>query len=378
MSYRDAGENYFQTSDSIASSERKQAKSRNKYGRPIKLSSKILASHVDPYDHRAVYVAEAAGVIRRVVLSTGERTQVTRATAPLTSIALSPKGNQLFTGCWDKNIYCTDFDTGKERRFTGHADFVKCLLTSSINGSTVLISGSADSTIIVWDLQTGQQRYKLKGHAGAIQDLQIDPLSWPTDRRDPLESFVVFSAGSDRVIRQWQIGLHAGFELPTSIDKPILAHETSVWKIYFDSSGDLWTASADKTAKHLVRNRGWEPDSIFTHPDYVKDLVVSETLGLAVTACRDEEVRVWDIASGKLLCTYTGHFEEVTSLLLLRSNVVSTSIDGTIRQWSLERNDMQRFAEELEQDRRDQPQAHSSVATTAEEDAELEALMEDD
>lgn len=230
--------------------------------------------------------------------------------------------------------------------------------------------------IIVWDLQTGQQRYKLKGHAKSIQDLQIDPLSWPTDRRDPLESFVVFSASSDREIRQWQIGLDNGFELQTSIEEPILAHETSVWKIYFDSSGDLWTASADKTAKHLVRSNGWQADTVFTHPDYVKDLVVSETLGLAVTACRDEDVRVWDIASGKLLCTYTGHFEEVTSLLLLSRTVVSTSIDGTIRQWSLERGEMQRFTQELQQEQ--QSQQGADVSTTAEEDAELEALMDED
>lgn len=69
MAYRDAGENYFQTDESIATSERKQIKSQNRHGQPIKLPSKILAAHVDPYDHRAIYVAEAAGAIKRVVLS---------------------------------------------------------------------------------------------------------------------------------------------------------------------------------------------------------------------------------------------------------------------------------------------------------------------
>lgn len=69
MAYKDAGENYFQTSDSIASSQRKQKKSQNQHGRPIQLSSKILATHVDPYDHGTVYIAEAAGTIRRVALS---------------------------------------------------------------------------------------------------------------------------------------------------------------------------------------------------------------------------------------------------------------------------------------------------------------------
>ena len=37
-------------------------------------------------------------------------------------------------------------------------------------------------------------------------------------------------------------------------------------------------------------------------------------LGWLFTACRDEEVRVWDLGTGELVCTYSGHFEEVTGL----------------------------------------------------------------
>jgi hypothetical protein len=59
---------FFQTSESLVSGQRKAAKAKNKLGRPIKLSSKLLAVTPDPFDERAVYVAEAAGEIRRVVL----------------------------------------------------------------------------------------------------------------------------------------------------------------------------------------------------------------------------------------------------------------------------------------------------------------------
>lgn len=59
---------FFQTSESLVSVQRKAAKAKNKLGRPIKLSSKLLAVTADPFDERAVYVAEAAGEVRRVVL----------------------------------------------------------------------------------------------------------------------------------------------------------------------------------------------------------------------------------------------------------------------------------------------------------------------
>ena len=59
---------FFQTSESLVAEQRKASKAQNKLGRPIKLSSKLLAVTADPFDTRAVYVAEAAGEVRRVVL----------------------------------------------------------------------------------------------------------------------------------------------------------------------------------------------------------------------------------------------------------------------------------------------------------------------
>lgn len=202
------------------------------------------------------------------------------------------------------------------------------------------------------------------------------------------DSFVLFTASSDREIRRWRIGLDSAYELPESIDTPILAHETSVYKLRFDADGDLWTASADKTARHLVRSRGWEVDTTLTHPDFVRDVAVSEKAGLVVTACRDEEVRVWDASSGDLVCTYSGHFEEVTGLALVEDGrkVVSVSIDGTVRKWSLERKEMVRYLEfkreeenvgAIEEDQTIQNGMSGSILT-AEEEAELAELMEED
>ena len=52
----------------MATSERKAAKSKNKNGDPIKLGSKILAIEADVENDGVVYVAEAAGLIRKIVI----------------------------------------------------------------------------------------------------------------------------------------------------------------------------------------------------------------------------------------------------------------------------------------------------------------------
>ena len=319
-------------------------------------------------------------------MQTGEKISVDKATAPLTSLAFSPNGQRMFSGCWDKNIYSTDFETGQSQTFSGHGDFVKCLLTTTISGRPILLSGSADASIIVWDLNTGVQLHKLKGHVKAVLDLAIDPLSLPADypTRQQADDFVLFSASSDREIRRWHISLARAGELQESVEAPLRPHETSVWALRFDSDGDLWTASADKTAKHLVRSRGWEADAVLQHSDFVGDVLPFEDLGLVVTACRDEEVRVWDVVSGNCVCVYEGHFEEVTGLARVgRSSVVSVSIDSTVRRWSLERGDMIKFVEERERAARGEDddgglgERRAQPDLTAEEEDELAELMDD-
>jgi WD40 repeat protein len=398
----DAG-HFFQTSDSLATTERKAAKAKNKHGNPIRLPSKILAAIPDPQSDHAVYVAEAAGEVKRVVLEVCKRTshtyyQLTHANgedqtdkvqkvftqgiAPLTCITISNDTSQIFAGSWDKNIYRVDISTKQTigRPLQGHTDFVKCLLATCINGKPILLSGGADATIIVWDIETGKQLYKLKGHTKSLQDLALDPLSIPEGGGVPTDSFVLFSASSDREIRRWHIGADKAFELPESLDQPVLAHETSVYKLCFDSDGDLWTASADKTAKHLVRSREWEADTTLVHPDFVRDVVVNEQLGMVITACRDEEVRVWDASSGDLLCTYSGHFEEATGLVLLGHSVVSVSIDGTVRRWGLRRQDMMHYEEEVKKEMNGEVEDGAKKGErmlTAEEEAELAELMDD-
>lgn len=299
-------------------------------------------------------------------------------TAPLTSVAVSSKSDAVFAGCWDKAIWSWTISAGKPRRkYQGHADFVKAVLVFSLDGKEVLVSGSADATIIVWDVATGEKLHTLKGHSRGILALAVDTEEYKPGN----ESAVVFSAGSDREIRRWRIGLSAAAEIQDA-PSPIIVHETNVDAIHFDSDGDLWTASADRTAKCLSRGRNWEEDSRFDHPDYVRDVAIDEDGGWVITACRDEEVRVWERGSGKLHHVFSGHFEEVTGLLLLPGQkLVSVSIDSTVRQWSLKAGDLAKAINEAEDERlgkeKEKEPENKEGMMTAEEEAELAALMED-
>lgn len=266
--------------------------------------------------------------------------------------------------------------TGKlAKRFQGHSDFVKAVLPVSLQDKEVLVSASADASIIVWDAATGNKLHTLKGHTRGILALALDVADYEPHK----ESIIVFSAGSDREIRRWNISVASASEVEPS---PIIAHETSIDSVRFDSDGDLWTASADKTAKCLSRGRAWSEDSAFEHPDFVRDVAVDEDGGWVVTACRDEEIRVWEKGSGKLHHTFSGHFEEVTGLVLLPGQkLISVSIDGTVRQWSLKVQELAKAIKEAEEEqlgkaKEKEPETKEGLMT-AEEEAELAELMED-
>ena len=311
-------------------------------------------------------------------------------TAPVTSIAISPSGKILFAGCWDKSIWSWSLSSRQTLlRYRGHTDFVKCLITLKLKNTEVIFSGAADASIIVWNVQTAERLHVLKGHARGILDLALDPDSYDHNDipADGIQEAVVFSAGSDREIRQWRVSLEKAEQVDP--ENPLLVHETSVYALRFDDDGDLWTASADGTAKCLSRFRKFQPEATIQHDDYVRAVALEEVGGYVVTAGRSEDVKVWDRGSGNLIKTYDGHYEEISGLVMLQQRCVSVGIDGTVRLWDLTpatlghaRDQSQRRSEKLETSdefsniRQQDESEHGGL--TAEEERELDELMHED
>lgn len=311
--------------------------------------------------------------------------------APVTCVAVGGSGNQtIFAGSWDKDIWSWDATSkAPGRRYSGHSDFVKAVVTAMLGGKNLLISGGADKKIMVWDTETGSRLHVLQDQTVsmmAIQDLVVDPVESGPDE------IILVSASSDPHIRRWRIRLNSFEQLKETVpDEPgaarhaILEHDTTVYKVVFDSEGeevDLWTSSGDGTAKCLSRIKGFATDDSFQHGDHVR--AVSVTDQWIITAGRDEDVKVWNRLSGKLYCTLEGHYDEVTDLVALDGGrrVVSVSIDGTVRTWLLSQTELDKIIKEKEDKakgvEKETPAEPAKGLMTAEEEAELAELMGDD
>lgn len=316
--------------------------------------------------------------------------------APVTCVAVGgPQDKTVFAGSWDKSIWSWDISSRSPgRKYTGHSDFVKAIICAKLGGKDVLISGGSDKKIIVWDINSGARLHTLQDPGIsmlAVQGLVIDPV-----QSTPDELYLV-SASSDPHIRRWRIRLDSweqvvegSPEAHGSEKRTILVHETGVYKLVFDHDGeevDLWTSSADGSAKCLSRLKNFSSEDSFDHGDHVRTVAVSDQW--VITAGRDEDLKFWDRSTGKLSYSLEGHYDEVMDLVILKSpnrrqdRLCSVSIDGTVRTWPLEKDGLDVIAKEQEESRTEKVEEDKADATqeslmTADEEAELAALMDDD
>ncbi|MFM7369452.1 MAG: WD40 repeat domain-containing protein, partial [Sphaerospermopsis kisseleviana] len=78
-------------------------------------------------------------------------------------LAVTPDGKTVISGSGDSTIKIWDVVTGSEKfTFEGHSSWVNAIAVTP-DGKT-LISGSYDNTIKIWDLGTGQEEFTLQGH----------------------------------------------------------------------------------------------------------------------------------------------------------------------------------------------------------------------
>ena len=203
--------------------------------------------------------------------------------------------------------------TSKATQLAGHSGSILCLQTLPDNQ---LASGSADNSIKIWDVLTGECQATLSGHSAAVRCLQILP-----DGRLASGSF-------DKTIRVWNIATMA-------CEAILTGHTDKVRCLQVLSGNLLASGSFDKKIK-IWNLAGSSCQATLTgHSNYINCLQALPD-NLLASGSRDNTIKIWHLASNKCQTTLSEHSLPVLCLQLLPDNkLVSSSQDKSIKIWDL-------------------------------------------
>ncbi len=206
--------------------------------------------------------------------------------AVMESLAFTEDGATLASGATDGSIILWDVESGSlKARLSGHGETVKDLEFALDDTRLVSVSGdkqyykeSADNTIRVWDVESGNQEAVLDAHGEMINDLTFseDGRMFATASGEDAEGGSTGSLSRDNSVRVW-----------TTEDWQLLAtlegHAGPVRRVSFNRSGTrLATASDDRTARVWDLAKG-EPIAVFSFRNGVNNAVFSPSGDALVT-----------------------------------------------------------------------------------------------
>jgi serine/threonine protein kinase len=239
----------------------------------------------------------------------------------------------------------------------GHTADIRTMVL--LKDGQTLVTGSADETIRLWDLQTGAERQKLAAHDSSINALVAT-----------LDEQSLISAGADRVIKFWSLDDGSLIQqLPEAHDTAINALAISHnGKILASADADgvikLWDLKSFELLTTLMANGGTINDLLFTrddrwlvaggqslylwdletsdpavelvgHESFINRLAVSDDNQILISASADKTVRLWNLETQQEIAVLSGHQSYVNDLRVDGPELWSADQDKTILVWNL-------------------------------------------
>ncbi len=211
-----------------------------------------------------------------------------------TAAAFSPDGNQAAIG-HNAMVSLFDLATGQRSRLLyGHRDSVNAVAYSA--DGTLLVSASADETVRIWDLETGQDLVIIQGPPGDA----VDAAFAPGDAEFAVAYYVLEPnvPERNRIVRYTR----GGIEIQT-----IQGIEAArILAMAYLPSGDQILASYSTGDAYLYDTGTGEVQAVYSdHADWIHSVAVTPDGTLAATASADGTVKLWDTATSQMVRIYT-------------------------------------------------------------------------
>uniref|UniRef100_A0A2K6AZU9 Dynein assembly factor with WD repeat domains 1 n=1 Tax=Macaca nemestrina TaxID=9545 RepID=A0A2K6AZU9_MACNE len=307
---------------------------------------------------------------------------------PLTNVALNKSGSCFITGSYDRTCKLWDTASGEElNTLEGHRNVVyaiafnnpygcvhpftyfvetgKCYLPSGVclsfnPQSTLVATGSMDTTAKLWNIQNGEEVCTLRGHSAEIISLSFNTsgdriitgsfdhtvVVWDADTGRKVNILIGHCAEISSALFNWDCSLI----LTGSMDKTCMlwdatngkcvatltGHDDEILDSCFDYTGKLIaTASADGTARIFSAATRKCIAKLEGHEGEISKISFNPQGNRLLTGSSDKTARIWDAQTGQCLQVLEGHTDEIFSCTFnYKGNIVITgSKDNTCRIW---------------------------------------------
>ena len=205
-------------------------------------------------------------------------------------VAVDPAGTLAATVSTDGEGRTWDVLAGTvESVLFGHTNFVQAV-DFSPDGQSI-VTASLDGTARTWAIN-GRPLAVLAGHTGSVLDARFSP-----------DGATVATGGEDGTVRIWDAETRRDLaEAQVSLE--------SAKRVATSSDGET-TARIDGKLVRLERGDG-TTDDLVGHTRVVTSVDFSPDGRRLVTASRDRDAILWDVASGKALRVLRAHFNAVS------------------------------------------------------------------
>ncbi len=239
----------------------------------------------------------------------------------INSVAFSPVGTWAASGSEDTLVKIWDLETGAcQATLQGYSQVRSVAITP--DGKRIL-AATVNGHVLVWDTSSGRAVAKLKGHEGLVSAVVA--------LRDNARAL---SGGEDNTLRLWELasrkclkiigyGLKYADKIFSTTVEPAGTRALSGHR---DGQVQLWDL---ETGQCLTALKG--------HTDIVFSVQVTPDGRFAVSGSEDKTVKIWDLEAGSCVGTLEGHQRSVHSVAISPGGdlIASTGFqDNTVRLWN--------------------------------------------
>jgi WD40 repeat protein len=199
-----------------------------------------------------------------------------------------------------------------------------------VPGGKVLASAGDDPAIQLWDVAAGKPGAKLTGHTDWVLCLTFSP-----------DGSLLASGGYDGIVRLWKVADGSKvLDLPVLVPsaKPPVEPNSPVWAVAFSPDGkELALGSADGQIRLVNVADGKLLRALPGHTSTVTALAYHPSGTVLVSGSKDRTLRLWTPANGQAIKVLEGHTAWVQGVVLLAqgTRLASVGADQTVRFWDL-------------------------------------------